>query len=177
MAELDPHSEILSVFTEECICGIKFSVHWGWNTMSQFSRTTVLLCQGLFLCEFCRSVALEEERKCWCGFYEFCQLIFFLLTLVSRRVILHRIVLESVWKGGTGYLTLGSCSTDITHFLFSSSYQHKLGTATTLNLFWWCFLKKLVSILSPQWLPSIQDSFFYGELDYCDCTWACVSLD
>lgn len=76
--------------------------------MSQFFRTTVLICEGLFRCEFCRSVVLEEQTKCWCGFYEFCQLILLLLTLVSRRVILHRIVLESVWKGGAGYLTLGS---------------------------------------------------------------------
>lgn len=56
----------------------------------------------------CRRVVLEEQKKYWCGFYEFCQLILLLLTLVSRRVILHRIVLESIWKGGAGYLTLGS---------------------------------------------------------------------
>lgn len=76
--------------------------------MSQFSRTSVLLCEGLLLCEFCRSVVLEEQKKCWRGFYEFCQLILFLFTLVPRRVILHRIVLVSVWKGGGGFLTFGS---------------------------------------------------------------------
>lgn len=76
--------------------------------MSQFSRTTVLICEGLVLCEFCRSIILEEQKKCWCGFFEFCQLLFFLFTLVSRRLRLHRIVLESVWKGAAGYLTFES---------------------------------------------------------------------
>lgn len=87
---------------------MKFSVCWGWNTIDQFSRTTVLVCEGLVVWEFCRSVVLEEQKKCWCGFYAFCLFMFFLLTLVSRRVILHEIFLESVWKGGAGYLTLGS---------------------------------------------------------------------